>query len=51
MTKQIWSLECPNFEESSYMRIPGSLRQDYKYMHGKQIPHQLSFPPKPNLTK
>ena len=46
MTKPVWSLECLDFEESSYTcsQLPGSLRQDYKYMHVKHIPHQLSLP-------
>ena len=44
MTKPVWSLECLDFEKSSYSQLPGSLRQDYKYMHVKQIPNQLSFP-------
>ena len=44
MTKPVWSLECLDSEERSYSQLPGSLSQDYKYMHEKQIPHQLSFP-------
>ena len=44
MTKPVWSLECLDLEERSYSQLQGSLSQDYKYMHAKQIPHQLSFP-------
>ena len=44
MIKPVWSLECLGFDKSSCSQLPGSLRQDYKYMHAKQIPHQLSFP-------
>ena len=48
MTNPVWShffgLECLDFEESSYSQLSGSLRLDYKYLHARQIPHQLSFP-------
>ena len=44
MTKPVWCVECLEFEENSYSQLPGSLSQDYKYMHARQIPHQLSFP-------
>ena len=32
--------------------LPGSKPgKDYKYLHARQIPHQLSFPPKTYLTE
>ena len=45
MSKPVWPLECLDFEESSYSQLPGNLSQDNKYMHARQIPHQLSFFP------
>ena len=48
MTKPVWSyvlsLIAFDFEESSYNQFPGSLSPDCKYLHARQIPHQLSFP-------
>ena len=38
MSEPVWSLECLDFEESSYNQLPGSLSQDHKYMHARQIP-------------
>ena len=38
-----FGLECLDFEESSYSQLPGNLSPDYKYLHARQIPHQLSF--------
>ena len=47
MTKPVLScfgLECLDFEESLYSQLPGSMNPDYKYLHARQIPHQLNFP-------
>ena len=48
MTKPVWShgIESLEFEESSifYCQLPESLSPDYKYLHVRQIPHQLCFP-------
>ena len=47
MTKPVWSyvltLSASVYEESSYSQLPGSLNRDYKYLHARQIPNQLSF--------
>ena len=37
------ALECQDCEQSSYSQLPRSLSQGYKYLHARQIPHQLSF--------
>ena len=37
-------LEYLDFKESSYSQLPGILSPDYKCLHVRQIPHQLSFP-------
>ena len=39
-----FGLQCLDFEENSYSQLPRSLRPDYKYLHARIIPHQLSFP-------
>ena len=39
-----FGFECLDFKESSYGQLPGSLSPDYKCLHARQIPHQLSFP-------
>ena len=44
MSKPVWSHECMDFEESYYSQLPGRLSLDYKYLHARQTPHQLSFP-------
>ena len=48
MHKPVWphvfNLKRLNIEESLYSLLPGSLSPDYKYLHAKQIPNQLSFP-------
>ena len=31
------------FFQNSYSQLPGRLSPDYKYLHARQIPHQLSF--------
>ena len=46
----IFWLECLDFEENSNSQLPGSLSPGYKYQHAREIPDQLSFPPKPYLT-
>ena len=38
-----FAIECQDCEQSSYSQLPGSLSPDYKYLHVRQIPHQLSF--------
>ena len=38
------------FEESSYSQFPRRLSPIYKYLHAKQIPHQLRFPSEFNHT-
>ena len=41
---QFWPLvPGMDFEKSSYSQLPGSLSPDYKYLHVRQIPQQLSF--------
>ena len=47
MTKPLVScfdLECLDFEERSYSQLPCCLSPDYKYLHVRQIFHQLCFP-------
>ena len=47
MTKPVWShvLALSAWTlKSSYNRLPESLSPDYKYLHVRQIPHQLNFP-------
>ena len=36
-------LEPQNFEENSSSQLPGSVSADYKYLHARKLPHQLSF--------
>ena len=47
MTKSVFVscfvLECLDFEESSYSQLPGNVSPDYKYLHARQISHQLTF--------
>ena len=53
MTKPVWShfpLEGLDFEECSYSQLPLSLSPDYKYLHARQIPCQLSLP-KPTASQ
>ena len=38
-----FGFKCLDFEDS-YNQLPGNLSPDYKKLHARQIPHQLSFP-------
>ena len=38
-----FDFERLDFEESSYSQLPGSLSADNKYLHVRNIPHQLNF--------
>ena len=54
MTQPVWShvlTVCLDFEGISYSQLPGRLSPDYKYLHTRQIFHQLSVPHKlyPNV--
>ena len=48
MTKPVWShvlaLSAWTFKKAHIVSLPGSLSPDYKYLHARQIPNQLSFP-------
>ena len=38
----MFDIECLDLK--AYNQLPGNLSPDYKYLHARQIPHQLSFP-------
>ena len=48
ITMPVWShvsaLSARILNKAHYSQLPGSLSPDYKYLHARQIPHQLSFP-------
>ena len=51
MTKPVWShvltlsaWSKQDLEESSYSQLQESLSPDNKFLHARQIPHQIRFP-------
>ena len=46
----VWTLKKAHMISCTYNQLPGSLSPDYKYLHARQIPHQLSFSYQSYLT-